>query len=97
MISRKAPIVFLFFCFKINAQEIKLGKVTITDLGEKKHSTATTAVPALLLKKSGVFFTCNNKKGFVVDNEFTHRIKIYKKEGFTWVNFEIPYYVGYEN
>jgi hypothetical protein len=35
-------------------------------------------------------------KGFYV-HECQIRIKIYIKEGLSWANFEVPYYVGYES
>jgi hypothetical protein len=96
MISRKVLIVFLFLCFKINAQEIKLANVTIAELEEKKHPTDTSAVAAILYKKEGLF-KYNLKDGFVLNHEYIFRIKVYKKEGLSWVNFEVPYYVGYED
>ncbi len=81
----------------IQAQEYKLGKVTVAELQEKQHVSDTSAVAAILYKKSRVFFTYKDKVGFSLNNEVTYRIKIYKKEGLDWANFEVPYYVGYEN
>lgn len=89
---------FLLVCFStIKAQEIKLGKVSIAELQEKQHPKDTTAVAAVLYKKGRTFFTYDVKKGFIMNHEFTYRIKIYKKEGLSWANFEVPYYIGYEN
>jgi hypothetical protein len=90
-------LLILFLCCKIDAQEIKLGKVTIAELEEKKHPQDTTAFAAILYKKSRIFFTYKDKNGFSLNNEVTFRVKIYKKEGINWANFEVPYYVGYEN
>jgi hypothetical protein len=36
-------------------------------------------------------------KGFYALHECQIRIKIYIKEGLSWANFEVPYYVGYES
>ena len=92
-----ALLLLLWVCCKSNGQEIKLGKVTIAELEEKQHPSDTSAAASILYKKSRVFFSYDRKKGFLLNNEVVYRIKIYKKEGLNWANFEIPYYVGYEN
>jgi len=89
----------LFFCspFFSNAQRLELDKVTIADLQESKCPTDTAAVAAILYKKARTYFVYTDKNGFSLNHEYTYRIKIYKKEGLTWANFQVPYYVGYEN
>ncbi|MBC7846585.1 MAG: DUF3857 domain-containing protein [Flavobacterium sp.] len=82
---------------KINAQEFKLGKVSVAELEEKKHPVDTTAVAAILFNKARTFFTYDAKNGFSINTENTFRIKIYKKEGLIWANYKVPYYVGYEH
>ena len=81
----------------VNAQELKLGKVTMAELEEKQYSKDTTAVASILYKRGRTFFTYTVSNGFVMNHEFTYRIKIYKKEGLDWATFEVPYYIGYEN
>ncbi|MEY2867692.1 MAG: hypothetical protein RIR01_92, partial [Bacteroidota bacterium] len=95
--SFKIVLVVFLIATSIKAQALKLDKVTVSELQAKKHSVDTSAAAAILYKKGRTFFTYNEKSGFVMNHEFTYRIKIYKKEGLNWANFEVPYYVGYEN
>ena len=92
--------VILFFCFliivKASAQKYELGKVTKEELGEKFYIKDSSAPAAILFKKAKTRFIYSDKKGFESKTEFSIKIKIYKKEGLKWANFEIPYYVGYE-
>jgi len=78
------------------AQNFDLGKVTVDQLKEKRHSKDTSAVAAIMFKKAKTTFKYDNVKGFVSTTEFEYKIKIYDKEGFSWGNFKIPYYVGYK-
>lgn len=90
--------LFVFFSFiKINAQNFELGKVSIAELKEKQHPKDTSAVAAVLFKNGKTSFEYTRNKGFVAITEVSVRIKIYKKEGYDWANFTVPYYVGYEN
>ncbi|SFB04139.1 protein of unknown function [Flavobacterium swingsii] len=98
MSIKKAFILGLLITFSNSyCQKFELGKVTIEELNEKKHSKDTSAVAAFLFKKAKTFFDYDVKNGFVARTEFSIRLKIYKKEGLKWANFEMPYYVGYEN
>lgn len=94
--SFKIALFLLLMVSVVKAQELKLGKVTIAELEEKQYPKDTAAVAAILYKKGRTFFTYNVKTGFAANHEFTFRIKIYKKEGLGWANFEVPYYIGYE-
>ncbi|HLP65619.1 transglutaminase domain-containing protein [Flavobacterium sp.] len=92
-------IVFTFFSFAnttIFAQKYELGKVTKAELREKVNPNDTTAPATILFKKAKTTFRYYDEKGFVSITDFYIKLKIYKKEGFDWANFEIPYYVGYE-
>lgn len=95
----KVIVVLLLFLaiVKTNAQNSELGKVSNKELLEKFHPEDTTAVAAILCKKARTIFKYNLNRGFTVNHEYTYRIKIYKKEGLSWANFEVPYYVGYED
>src|SRR5688572_25351910 len=90
-------ICVLFVFFKTNAQQYKLGKVTIAELEEEVHPKDTSAVAAILYKKgkSSVEYTEND--GFVLITEVETRIKIYKKEGYDWANQSVVYYIGDNN
>ena len=90
--------IFIFLIItKAKSQNFELGKVSITELEEKVHPKDSSAVAAILYKKAKTFFNYNIKNGFTVLHEYEYRIKIYKKEGLSWANFEVPYYVGYED
>lgn len=90
-------LIFLISYFKITAQKFELGKVSISELQEKIFSKDTNAVAAVLYNKARTRFIYDFKNGFTAIHEYEFRIKIYKKEGLTWANYQVPYYVGYEN
>jgi hypothetical protein len=87
-------IVLIFF--NANAQNLEFGKVSKEELLEKSHKIDSSAVAAILFKKAKTTFKYTIANGFSMVTEFAIRIKIYKKEGLKWADFEIPYYVGYE-
>jgi hypothetical protein len=98
--KKKNFVLCLFFLFSVvdaNAQEFKLGKVSIAELQEKVHPIDSTAEAAILFDKARTFFTYNTTNGFSINTEQVCRIKIYKKEGLKWANYKVPYYVGYEH
>jgi hypothetical protein len=90
-------LLILFSFVNLNAQNFELGKVSIAEIKEKQHPKDTNAVAAILFKNGKTKFEYSSRNGFVVITEVTMRIKIYKKEGYDWANFTLPYYVGYEN
>ncbi|MEN9908826.1 MAG: hypothetical protein RLZZ540_1975 [Bacteroidota bacterium] len=89
--------LFLMFTLSVKSQKFDLGKVSISELEEKVHPKDSSAVAAILFKKGRTYFNYDIKKGFFANHEIKIRIKIYKKEGLEWANFEIPYYIGYQN
>ncbi|TDD99165.1 DUF3857 domain-containing protein [Flavobacterium cellulosilyticum] len=99
MLFKKNVIaVFAFLSFAIsNAQDFKLGKVSIKELEEKTHPIDSSAVAAVLFNKAKTFFTYTITNGFSINTENTFRIKIYKKEGLKWANYNVSFRVGYEN
>ncbi len=93
-----AIVVVLFFCFsQINAQKNELGKVTVAQLQEKLYPQDTTAPAAIIFKKGRTFYTYNLSNGFSVNHVYEFKIKIYKKEGLSWANQKVRFYIGYEN
>ena len=79
-----------------NAQEFKLGKVSVAELQEKIHFKDTSAVAAVLFEKGKVSFQYSQdsqEDGFFVVTEVATRLKIYKKEGYEWANKKIRYYL----
>jgi hypothetical protein len=99
MLFKKSLLLFLFvFLFsKTNAQNFEPGKVSIEELQEKAHPIDSSAVAAIVYKIGKTIFKYDYEKGFYALHECQIRIKIYKKEGLSWANFEVPYYVGYES
>lgn len=79
------------------AQKTVFGKVKKEELAEKVYAKDTSASAVVIFKKAKTTFTYYEENGFVSATDFEIKIKIYKKEGFLWGNFDIPYYVGYEN
>ncbi|WP_166924710.1 DUF3857 and transglutaminase domain-containing protein [Flavobacterium poyangense] len=99
MLLRVIGVLFFVICSSIEvcAQNYELGKVTIEELQEKAYPKDTSAIAAILSKKGRTFFTYNSESGFTTNHVYEFRIKIYKKEGLSWANQRVSYYVGYEN
>jgi len=90
--------LFLFLgCNAVVAQRFELGKISVKELEEKKHPLDSAAVGAVLYNKAKTSFAYSIKDGFSAVHEYEIRIKIYKKEGLYLANYEVPYYIGYEN
>jgi hypothetical protein len=89
----KILLILLLFCNSSSAQNFEYGKVTPQELAEKYHPSDTAAVAAFLFNKAKTSFINSSMH----QTECTLRIKIYKKEGLNWANFEVPYYVGWKN
>ena len=95
---RILQVVFiLFFVFKLEAQNYELENVTFEELMESKHHIDTSAVASIMFKKQETNFKYKKDDGFVCTTDFSIKIKIYKKEGFKFADFKIPYFVGYSN
>jgi hypothetical protein len=86
--------LLILFCFNANAQEFKLGKVSIAELEQKVHPKDSTAVAAVLFEKGDVTFEYIKGEGFTMNTTVKTRVKIYKKEGYDWANKKIRFYIG---
>ena len=87
-------LVLLILSFSLIAQNYKLGKVTLDELKEKVHPLDTTAAAAILFKKGNVYFKVNTDGYWNVVTEVEVKIKIYKKEGYKFADFEKSFYSG---
>lgn len=76
----------------VHAQKRELGKVTIDELKQKTHKNDTSAVAAVLFKTGDVAFEYSQQSGFFVKTNIKVKIKVYKKEGYDWGNFEMLLY-----
>ena len=81
----------LLFFSKVAAQEFKLGKVSIAELEQKVHPKDSSAVAAILYKKGSSRIEYNQNDGFVTVTDVETRIKIYKKEGYSWATHQVWY------
>lgn len=79
--------------FSSNAQDFRLGKVSIEELKEKIHPKDSSAVAAVLFEKAENKLVYNQEKGFEIELVVKTRIKIYKKEGYDWANKVVRYYL----
>ncbi|WP_291152528.1 DUF3857 domain-containing protein [Flavobacterium sp. UBA7680] len=86
--------ILLLFISKINAQEFKLGKVSIEELKQKQHPKDTSAVAAILFEKGENTFDYDEDHGFTTQLEVSVKIKIYKKEGYDWATKKVRYYTA---
>ncbi len=92
-INLLAIVLFFAFISNSNAQDFRIGKVSIAELEEKEHPKDPAAPAAILFKKGGVKFVYNENEGFQVVTEVKTRIKIYKKEGYDYANQEVGYFL----
>ena len=83
-------IVFIFVFIKTKAQNYELGKVTIAELEEKVHPQDSSAVAAMLFNKGQVVLYDEGYSEFFMQT----KIKVYKKEGYYWSNFQVGMHSG---
>lgn len=89
----KLLITLFILNFSItNAQDFKLGKVSIAELQEKFHPKDSSAVAAILFKKGDVRFDYSPETSFEIITTIKTRIKVYKTDGYKYANFNVPYY-----
>lgn len=78
------------------AQKSKDRKITIDDFKQNRHQIDTSATAAILHKKSKIKYVYDINNGFQLVQEVEYIYKIYKKEGLSYANVEVPYYTGYK-
>ncbi|MFC5682635.1 DUF3857 domain-containing protein [Flavobacterium sp. MAHUQ-51] len=76
------------------AQDFKLGKVSIEELKEKIHPRDSAAAAAVLFEKAENKLVYSQEHGFLIELVVKARIKIYKKEGYDWANKSVRYYLS---
>lgn len=89
--------IILLLVHNVQAQKFNYGKVTKDDFAGQSYPQDTSAVAAVLYKKSRCYFVYNEKSGFDCHTENIVRIRIYKNPGLEYANFDVPYYVGWTN
>jgi len=88
--------LFCTFLFSIAtsaafAQAAKYGKVDIAELKLNKFEQDTSAEAIVLSDYGYTKFTFNHEIQVVTERHM--RIKILKKSGYEWANFEVPFYI----
>lgn len=91
--KKLSVILFVIIFSNANAQEFKLGKVSVAELEEKFYPKDSSAVAAILYKKGDVRFDYSPETSFEIITTVKTRIKVYKKEGYQYANFNVPYYL----
>lgn len=86
--------LLLFFSTIIFAQKNDLGKVSVSELKEKHHPIDSSASATFIFKTGTATFILNGVGVWSVVTDVNIKIKIYKKEGLKYANYEVPYYVG---
>ncbi|MFY7664780.1 DUF3857 domain-containing protein [Flavobacterium sp.] len=85
--------LFIFASCVGYCQDYKLGNVTKEELAEKYFESDTSAAAAYLFKSASVFFPLGSgNSDFEVDTRIKEKIKIYKKEGYSYATIQIPFY-----
>ena len=85
-------ILICFISVNFFGQKRELGKVTVDELKQKNHGTDSSAVAAIMFKVGDVIFDYTQQDGFFINTTIKAKIKIYKKEGYDWANFEMLLY-----
>jgi len=75
-------------------QKYSLGKVTAEELSQKTHPLDSAAPAAYLHKMGRNYFELSGEGRFYLVHEVSAKIKIYKKEAYSYANVEVPYYIG---
>lgn len=86
--------IILVVTFSSYAQNHELGKVTIEELNEKVCPIDTSAVASYLFNIGKTSFEYSHDDGFEIVTVINAKIKIYKKEGYSYANNAVSYYVG---
>ncbi len=76
------------------AQQFELGKVSKAELEQKTHPTEPDAPAAILYENGTTYMDFDERNGFTLVTETDVRIKIYTKEGYSWANKSVPYYIA---
>jgi len=87
-------ITCLIFIVTNAFSQNQLGKVTIEELKEKVHPKDSSASAAVLLKRGRTYFDTDHEGHFYLACEVETKIKIYKKDGYDYANFKVPYYTA---
>lgn len=95
MLLKKIILVLVFISSNLfYSQKLELGSVTIDELNEVIHPKDSSAPAKIIFERGKTSFQYNKEDGFKLVTEVEVKIKIYKKEGYSWANKQVPFYVG---
>ncbi|UUC46832.1 DUF3857 domain-containing protein [Flavobacterium cerinum] len=91
---KKVLFFYALFCVLTSSYgQIRiLGQVAAEELQQKKHPNDTSAVAAIQFKKGLTTFVIGTDSKWYMHTEVQQRIKIYKKEGYSYANTKVPIY-----
>lgn len=87
-------LTLVLISISISSQNYELGKVTVQELEEKEHPVEKDAEAAVLYSKGESYIDYNETEGFFLITEVEMKIKIYTKEGYSWANKSVQYYIA---
>ncbi len=90
-------VLTLFSFSSLNAQKIKhkFGKLNSGEAEMKFYAPDSSASAVILFDKGYSYFEYDNQiKDFIIIFQRTLRIKIFKKDAYSYADFEIPLYIG---
>ncbi len=75
-------VLVLFATERINAQDIKFGKVSKEEIEEKSYAEDPSANAVVLYKKRRTYYDYSSQMGWTLKTEVHERLKLYNKDGF---------------
>ena len=81
--------LILFATERINAQDVKFGKVSKEELEEKSYAEDPSANAVVLYKKRRTYYDYNSQYGWTLKTEVHERLKLYNKDGFEYATKKI--------
>jgi hypothetical protein len=87
-------VLAVLLCFSVFAQKklIKFGSVPMESLTMTQYEHDSSASAVILGDFGLSYLSYSESQGITLTFERTTRIKILKKDGFSWADFEIPLY-----
>ena len=89
---QRLVVLFLFAITCAQAQKQELGKVTLEELSQKRHKTDTSAVASIIFSRGLSYIEYIQGEGFKAVTDVETKIKVYKKEGFSYGDYGVNYY-----
>ena len=92
MKKQSLVVLFLFAINFVLAQKQELGKVTLEELSQKRHKIDTSAVASIIFSRGLSYIEYIQGEGFKAVTDVETKIKVYKKDGFSYGDYSVNYY-----